>query len=230
MTQKLKLLGLIAGMTFVGAMTASAAVIDFTALPSTASGTLLPSIAGTTAGLGWGVVSDPAGKLTLRNYDGGKTGGVPTPAFNGSPLAFNNDGIGVTDDEITSTVRKVESVTVTFSRAVRVTGFYFLDLFLATDVRNNEYALIADQDGMNIATENAIEPFGKPAAGYKFAKYRGDKVSALTFTAGLGNDEVGSADYALAGIKFAPIPLPAGGLLLLSGMGALAAARRRKQA
>ena len=53
---------------------------------------------------------------------------------------------------------------------------------------------------------------------------------SFVFTAGSLNDTAGFADGALAAMKVAAVPLPAGGLLLLTALGGLAAVRRRKQA
>ena len=50
-------------------------------------------------------------------------------------------------------------------------------------------------------------------------------MTSLTFLAGVKNDCetdcVGNPDFALAAVTLAPIPVPAAGLLLLGGLGAL---------
>ena len=46
---------------------------------------------------------------------------------------------------------------------------------------------------------------------------------------GLTNDRQGFADGSLASVSVAPVPVPAAGLLLLGGVGGLAAVRRKRK-
>ncbi len=59
MTQKTKLLGLVAGITFAGAMASSAAIIDFTA-PIVTDPIPGPTINGTVSGIGYTVTAKKA--------------------------------------------------------------------------------------------------------------------------------------------------------------------------
>jgi hypothetical protein len=49
------------------------------------------------------------------------------------------------------------------------------------------------------------------------------RASGTVFADGLGND-----DFTLAGFTVAPVPVPAAGLMLIGGLGALGLARKRK--
>lgn len=202
----------------MGAVSASAALLDFTSDASySVQGPALAS--GTINGIGW----------TLTPQGGGLTFTKPGPGAQGV-LAGDNDGIGIDDDEIT--IRPPESVTLTFDKAIRVTGLFFLDLFIAADNSVTESAIVS-VNGVEKAELFAQQ--NEPGFGLgSFEAANGDFVSftgkSFTFTVGTQNDQVGKADYALGGIEIAPIPLPAGILLLGTALGGLGLARRRKKA
>lgn len=191
---------------------ASAVTIDFTGNDYTYNAGV--SASGTVFGETWTLTSTPAGQLTRTNYDGaaGATGG----------LAELYDGFGVVDDEVSE--GGLEYIHLSFSRAVKMTGLYFLDLFVP---------------------EEALVWFGTSAVGDADLKIQGTEsfpgtgflnfgtdvyVQHLTFgvTPSPNNDPAGVADYAVAGIEV--VPLPAAGLMLLGGLGGLVAAKRRKKA
>lgn len=202
----------------MGTAGASASLLDFT--DNAAYDSQSDALAtGTIAGIGW-TLTPAGGDLTFTTPGPGSVG----------PLVGDNDGVGVDDDEIT--IRPPESVTLTFDKAVQVTGLFFLDLFIAADNSVTESAIITNAAG------DMVELFAQenePGFGLgEFSSVAGDFASftgkSFTFTVGTLNDNVGQADYALAGIEIAPIPLPAGILLLGTALGGLGLARRRKKA
>ena len=229
-----KVAGATAAVLMVSSVTASAALLDFTDSDAYTTQTA-DEATGTLGDFSWSVTGNPGGSLTYTPVDGleGDIG----------PLAGDYDGIGVVDDEITYDEESgvSESVTVTFDRAVQANGFYFLDLFTAQDASSNEIAEVfmgSDTSGMLIAAFDASDAaiVGNDS-GFRFGTLGEPATSdAFTFAAFSENDAVGFADFALAGLDVevgpdvAPIPLPAGALLLGSGLLAFggAAARRRK--
>ena len=225
-----KVAGATAAVLMVSSVTASAALLDFT--DEDAYDVRNASEArGTVAGVGWRVTSNPANSLTYTEFDGveGDIG----------PLAGDLDGIGVRDDEITYDDQAgiSETVTVTFDIPVFARGFYFLDLFTAQDGQTNEIAEVfmgSDTSGPLIAAFDAEDAavVGNDS-GFRLGTLMGDAPlsNAFTFASFTETDNVGFADFALAGMDVAPIPLPAGALLLGSGLlafGGAAAKRRRK--
>ena len=58
----------------------------------------------------------------------------------GPRLSFERDGygVGLNDDEITTTTKSQEWIEVTFSVPTLINAFYFLDLFVAKDRSNLE--------------------------------------------------------------------------------------------
>lgn len=209
-----KTLALTAGVVMGATVSASAALLDFT-----------DSSTGFTTGSIGGV-----------NYTISAIGGTPNrdQAFDGTatpgePLAFELDGIGITDDEIT-TNGLVEELIVEFDQVIQINKLYFLDLFSAGS--DAEVARISSLlSGVADLEFGGEEEYSVDGAGFRIATpdevFTGKRFS---FTALFGNDAQGDPDYSLAGIDFkiAPVPVPAAGLLLLGGLGAFGAMKRRK--
>ncbi len=208
-------------LTLIGAaaiaiapVTAGAVTYDFT--DSSKYGPLDPS---DTQNVGGNLVTATLsgnGPLSFTTFDGDASV---------ASLAFDYDGVGIYDDEIST---GGEAVTVTFSETVAVIGFSFLDLFFADGQTDSEFAEVY-LEGALVYTFFADLVF-QESGGYKYASVSPLLTDQLVFLAGAGNDGVGVADYALAAIDVQAVPLPASLVLLLSALGCLGIVSRRKAA
>lgn len=204
----------------LGAVTADANTIDFTSSSTGTTGSLFGG------SVTWTMTS--SGVLNNSQLFDGAT----TPVTS-SGLSFQTDGYGVGayDDEITTLPSgQQESITVTFSSAVLVNALYFLDLFISPDQSSQEVAVASINGGFPIVNVYATDVFNKKNSGFASATFAPIWVTEIYFTVLSTNDSVGFADGALAGIGLAPVPVPAAGLLLLGGLGGLAAFSRRRKA
>lgn len=199
-----------AAVAGIAAGSASAAVIDFTASSSTS---------GSIGGIGWSLTPSAGDTITFVDTDApGAIGG----------LAGANDGVGLNNDEITE---GSEYLTVTFSRKVRLTSFFTLDLFkTGSDDGDPESALLfvgGSPAGSPVASLAATEVYAPGGFGFSSASVNlfGD---TFTFAASSGNDGIGQGDFALAGVEIAPIPVPAAGLMLGAGLLGFGLMRRRR--
>ena len=210
-----KTTSLAAGILLATAVSASAAVIDFTSNATLLSG-------GNIDGVSWGVVGTPVAPNNNQGFDGGS---APSNAFG---LAFENDGWGIADDEISNGDQVVESITINFGSSVSILGFGFLDLFEEGDSGLGEVGIMtANGVDYELSFDAANSSFG----GYAESLFGAPIITdSVTFTAARTNDGAGFADGALAALEVAPVPLPAAGFLMFGAIGGLAALRRRRKA
>lgn len=213
--------GAVTGLVLsLGAIAANAYTIDFTS-----------SSTGTSGALRGGVTWNMTASGILNNTQA--FDGIATAATNASGLAFDTDGYGVgrNDDEITTFPNgRQEWIKVTFSAPVLVNALYFLDLFISPNGSSQEIAVATINGGFPIVNINAVDVFNRVNGGFASTTFAPILVSEIFFTVLSSNDAVGFADGALAGIGIAPVPVPAAGLLLLGGLGGLAALKRRRKA
>lgn len=201
----------VAATVALGASAASASFIDFTDENAFGGGIVQvnsTTLTGTAAS-GWTGVAT-GGDLTFAQPGPGEQGGL---------IDGENDGLGIGrgDDEITF---GAESFTITFNSIVTIEALYFLDHFSPEEVH-----LAVD------GTDQAPFISTVPNPGVGFTSFDGLSLTGTVFTFTVGEpNEVGFPDYSLAAIDLAPIPLPAGVLLLGGALGALGVARRRRKA
>jgi hypothetical protein len=210
-----KVFGLVTGIALAaGLSAANATVIDFTSAGTGTSGSLFKGA------VTWTLTSNG----TLNNsqaFDGN-----PTPV--GTPLSFQTDGYGVGDDEISTSSRITQYIDLTFSAPTLIDAIYFLDLFVARNIQTAEVGLASIDGGAPIALM-ATDIAGSGTAGFVSALFAPVLATVIRFTVFDTNDLLGVADGALAGVGIAPVPVPAAGLMLLGGLGGLAALRRRRK-
>ncbi len=214
--------GAIAGTVLaMGAATANADLIDFTSAGTGSTGTLFGG------SVSWNMIS--SGKLNnSQAFDG-----IATAATSASGLSLQTDGYGVgaKDDEITTLANgEQEWIRVSFSSPVLVNALYFLDLYISKDGTSTELAMASINGGFPIVSTYATDVAGHDRPGFAFSTFAPILVSEIFFTILSSNGNGNFADGALAGIGLAPVPVPAAGLLLLGGLGGLAALRRKRKA
>lgn len=244
----IKSITLAAGLSLAGAFAAGAATLDFTDIATfTGPNALYANNAAASGTIGAGLskvtwtatasktpmkYNMPEGNGVLSGYDNGYDGrpGSKAALQAESGLKLDGDGLGIGDDEITIG----ETITVTFDKAIRLTGIYVLDLFkgMHEGELGKEIAYSTGDFLFTLIATQTKETGNN--AGFKYAAVDSGafNVTSITFKAKATNQfgDDGKRDYALAGLDFeiAPVPVPAAGLLLLTAVGGLAAARRRK--
>ena len=189
---------------------AGASAIDFTdaeAYGDTIIQTGPTTLTGTVTGVGWTGVTAPGAINVSENGPG------PQGPF----VTGDNDGLGIGDDEIS--FDPSESFTLTFETQVGIVGLYFLDHFEEEEV----HVSVDEGDVALVFSPGAA----LGTSGYTAFEDLALFGSKFVFTVGEPNEAGATADYSLAAIDLAPIPLPAGLLLLGGALGMLGVARRR---
>lgn len=212
-----KVLKLSTAALLASAVSASAAIIDFTEGDPPQTGPFVGSV----GGVSWTLSGEPNQVITPN------VGPAPGAAtFNG--LAGDNDGVGIGSNEIRN---GPAFATLTFSEEVKLVGTFFLNLFQSNESDDLEHVYITVG-----ATPGAIdheifaEEVFEENFGFKYDNTKALKGTVFTFFAGPGNDDVGRPDFSLAAVELAPVPLPAGLLLMGTALGGLGLMRRKKKA
>lgn len=192
---------------------ASALVLDFTSSATGTSGEL-------GNGVTWSLTANGGALNSSQAFDG-----AMTTASAAEDLAFDLDGVGVGDDELSNSAAGMQELVLSFSAPTAISGFAFLDLFIDGSRPLGESGMVsANGSTQSVAAQSAVGVNGG------FAELFSSIVTdQLVFSVDTTNDGVGVADGALAAVYLAPVPLPAGGLLLLGALGGLGIARRRKK-
>lgn len=202
---------------------ASAAVIDLTN----------PETYSLSGGTGSGFSTDRTIDFTLAASAGNLTNFELLDAARAgadvSPLLGTVDGVGITDDEVSAN----QSVTLSFDKRVEISALYFLDLFIGRGPdAGREGVIVTSNSGQSQQFDAQVVLANSGPTSIGFGSFQGLTLTGtnFTFTPTEGNDAIGVADFALAGLEAAVVPLPAGVLLLAGALGGLGFAGRRKKA
>jgi hypothetical protein len=222
MIQKFKLLGAVAGITFAGALAASAATFSIDGgvnetFPTAGTGSgdyTLPLPVPLPASVQ--VFRDGFAGLGLKLSNGARL----LFTYLGEDANFRNKSFTLGDLALFDTKTSIAGDTLAL--ALHPAGL--VDLLFTTN---------GGPDGPDGSIENGVGGTAGLSLGFSLSA---DLKTAYAFfddggsAPGLGGAIDLDYDDLAFSITATPVPVPAGGLLLISGLGALAVARRRKQA
>jgi hypothetical protein len=165
-------------------------------------------------------VNATGGTMTFNSHE------APTGGPGSSYMAFQGDGLGIGDDEISWGGSQL--LQVSFSSQVTVLGYYFLDFFANDQGVADERALVTlyTADGLVILDDTA---YATDAWGFYAREGLGiDGTNSLSFSASIGDHR--KNDYALAGllVAFYSVPEPGTLGLLVVAFGTALMLRRRR--
>ena len=134
----------------------------------------------------------------------------------------DNDGIGIIDDEISF---PRQYALLEFTDEVTIVTTYWLDLFVRADEQSAEVGF----GESNLGDSDSYIAYAPDGVNYGFGAFATSLTgTGFIFYVGETNDGNANPDAALAALEIAPVPLPAGILLLGGALAGLGIARRRK--
>jgi hypothetical protein len=190
-----------------------AALLDFTHSDHHGTGPV-NTYSGTFNGIGFTLSSNVGNISIVENYDGSQYTGCQS---NGGVLACSSDGVGIDigdpkidSDEINGIDNPAmnQILTITFDQVVKVSGFYFLDMYVNPKNSSHREQATIIADGVFVSTVSGNENPGE--GGYAELLINPIYTKTLEFSASFLSQfwDDGDNDYALAAVDVSPVPLP----------------------
>lgn len=199
--------------TLGGVNGANAVVVDFTDDATSIT-------TDTVGGITYNVSGVPVAPNNSQSHDG-------TTCM--APLACERDGLGISDDEITT---GSEVLSVDFNGAlVRLTKLWFLDLFKSDpndpDPETARVTFFGPDAG--VIDFAGVEAIGGGNSGFLMSGVLNLVISGFQVEILAFNDNVGSPDAAFAAFEVSEVPIPGAAVLMLSGLAGFGFASRKKR-
>lgn len=228
-----KAIALAAGVATLSAAGASAATLDFTKSSVLSSATVVDAstITGALGSINW-TLKALGGTLEIANGISA-TERADCLAGSGNALTCYNDGVGAGNDEVSQLKTYAQKLVLSFSKGVFLKGIHILDAYIGQTQPGEGALAVHTAGGATITQIFAQGTRATVPSGYAFKSLNDEQVTSITFSPiGVADDD--DIDFALAGVDLRgdgnepdPVPLPAGGLLLIGALAGLAATRRK---
>ncbi len=207
------MLAVLAASAVVMAGAAHAVLVDFTD-----DGTSITT--DTIGGITYNLAGAPGAPNNAQSHDGSTCM---------IPLACEQDGLGIGDDEITY---GGETLTVDFDGDnVILTKLWFLDLFKANandpDPETARVTFFGPDAG--VMDFVALESIGGGNSGFLMSGVLNLVISGFQIELLSFNDDAGAADAAFAAFEVREVPIPGAAVLMLCGLAGFGFASRKKR-
>lgn len=178
------------------------------------------SYTGTIDGIGFSLISTGGSINFNESYDGSLSMGCGI-------LKCEKDGVGVGNDEVSSTTSVAQQLTLTFDSVVKISGLYFLDLYDGTSVQKGTEQSTITFDGVTVKKVDGVETSGQ--GGYAALSMSPIFAKTLVFSGDVSSafwDDTNN-DYALAGVDVSAVPVPAAAFLFAPALLGFMGLRRK---